>query len=78
MPYAGSGAAALQTAVAWRAAEADRLVHDGQRSRNAASARRTVQVRREEGRQSVNAPCAINEKRAVARNTRTRRCGIGR
>ena len=38
MPYAGSGAAALQTAVAWRAAEADRLVHDGQRSCNAASA----------------------------------------
>ena len=58
MPYAGSGAAALQTAVAWRAAEADRLVHDGQRSRNAASARRLPRRRSSPAEEPASADCA--------------------
>ena len=58
MPYAGSGAAALQTAVAWRAAEADRLVHDGQRSRNAASARRLPRRRSSPAEGPASADCA--------------------
>lgn len=66
MPYAGSGAAALQTAVAWRAAEADRLVHDGQRSRNAASARRLPRRRSSPAEEPASADCAGAEGRKEA------------
>ena len=61
MPYADSGAAALQTAVAWRAAEADRLVHDGQRRRNAAPARRLPRRRSSPAEEPASADCAGSE-----------------
>lgn len=66
MPYAGSGAAALQTAVAWCAAEADRLVHDGQRSRNVASARRLPRRRSSPAGEPASADCAGAEEGKAA------------
>lgn len=66
MPHDGSGAAALQTAVAWRAAEADRLVRDGQRSRNAAPARRLPRRRSSPAEEPASADCTGAEEGKAA------------
>lgn len=70
MPYVGSGAAALQTAVAWRAAEANRLVHDGQRSRNAASVRCLPRRRSSPAEEPASADCAGAEGGKAAESER--------